>query len=329
MASAAQAAGDALWCSDWREAAGEATIKERAVADSSLLFYCSWFCPFAQRAWIALEEKGIPYRYVEINPYEVDPREPGGYTKKPLKLEVKKTCYPDFLASSPRGLVPAVNNEGERVWESLQVIEYLDEKFLTGTSLLPVDPLKRAMVRVWSEHCTSRIQKAYYSMLMEQCPVKQVELREQFFTECRALARAMDPTGPFFLGRDFSMLECAFAPFWQRCIWVGSYYRDLQFPQDVDFERLDLWWKATCSRPSVARTLVCKERLISSYKQYSQNRGTTDFATSIQGSLSAASRANFIAASGSSSRTVQGIVLLVAAGALVSAGCLFASRRRV
>ncbi len=28
------------------------------------------FCPFVQRAWITLEEKGIPYQYKEVNPYK-------------------------------------------------------------------------------------------------------------------------------------------------------------------------------------------------------------------------------------------------------------------
>jgi glutathione S-transferase len=28
------------------------------------------FCPFNQRSWISLEEKGIPYQYKEVNPYK-------------------------------------------------------------------------------------------------------------------------------------------------------------------------------------------------------------------------------------------------------------------
>lgn len=31
------------------------------------------FCPFTQKCWIALEERGIPYKYVETNPFNKDP----------------------------------------------------------------------------------------------------------------------------------------------------------------------------------------------------------------------------------------------------------------
>ena len=35
-----------------------------------VIFYSGWFCPFVQRSWITLEEKGIPYQYKEVNPYK-------------------------------------------------------------------------------------------------------------------------------------------------------------------------------------------------------------------------------------------------------------------
>lgn len=38
-------------------------------AQSDLKLYGSWFCPFVQRAWIALEEKKVEYEYLEIDPY--------------------------------------------------------------------------------------------------------------------------------------------------------------------------------------------------------------------------------------------------------------------
>ena len=32
--------------------------------------YSAWYCPFAQRAWMALEHKGIDFDYVEVDPYD-------------------------------------------------------------------------------------------------------------------------------------------------------------------------------------------------------------------------------------------------------------------
>ena len=28
------------------------------------------FCPYVQRTWITLEERGVPYQYKEVNPYK-------------------------------------------------------------------------------------------------------------------------------------------------------------------------------------------------------------------------------------------------------------------
>ena len=59
--------------------------------------YSAWFCPFAQRAWMALEQKGVSYEYTEVDPY-------------------KKT--PEFLAVCPRGMVPSIIDNGKVVIES-------------------------------------------------------------------------------------------------------------------------------------------------------------------------------------------------------------------
>jgi glutathione S-transferase len=65
---------------------------------------------------------------------------------------------------------------------------------------------------------------------------------EKFFAECRMLSRAMAPpsAGPYFLGAQFSLVDVALAPFWQRFELVGGHYRGLQFPDDSDFHRLQV-----------------------------------------------------------------------------------------
>jgi len=60
--------------------------------------------PFVQRVWIALELKGIPYQYIEVDPY-----------KKPQSL----------LEVNPRGLVPALRHDDWGCYESTVLMEYV------------------------------------------------------------------------------------------------------------------------------------------------------------------------------------------------------------
>jgi len=159
---------------------------------------------------------------LQINPYMVDPNEPGGYTKKSLSIDQKRELYPEFIEASPRGLVPAIRhpdavkgNIEKVVWESLPTAEYVDAIFGDGT-LMPDDPYEKAMVQIWCAHCTDRIQKEYYAALMAQDLDTRKEHVQQCYTECRALANAMSELGPFFLGDRFSMVNVVYAPFWQK-----------------------------------------------------------------------------------------------------------------
>jgi len=273
------------WPEEWTECAGERTIAMRSKEVLPVKLYTSWFCPFAQRAWIAMEEKKVAYQWIEINPYEVDPKEPGGYTKKALPLAEKGKRHPGFLEASPTGLIPGLDNGGEKVHDSLVVVEYIEEAF-EGPSFMPESPLQRARVRYWSGFVTDKIQKHYYTMLISQDKKMQEEYKQKFYDACRDFAREMaDPKqcGPYFLGKNFTMVDIAFAPFWQRILWVGGHYRGLTFPDEPEFERLRVWWEAVSERKSVADTLVCKPRLLSSYKQYALNQATSDYGKMIQG----------------------------------------------
>jgi glutathione S-transferase len=184
-----------------------------------------------------------------------------------------------------------VNNENGNgitnrfIWESLPASEYVDTVFGTGT-LVPKDPYERCLVQIWCDHCTNRIQQQYYKALMAQDMTQRKGYIQQFHIECRALAQAMYTSGPYFLGNRFSMVDVVFAPFWQRILWIGEHYisNELLFPfddDDKDFQRLYQWWDAVRVRPSITATLVCKERLISSYSDYALNVATSDFAKSI------------------------------------------------
>jgi maleylacetoacetate isomerase/maleylpyruvate isomerase len=81
------------------------------------------------RVRIALALKGLPYDY------------------RPVHLVRGEQAAPAFVEASSTGLVPLlVTDAGERLHQSLAVLEYLDETH-PEPPLLPPDPLGRARVR--------------------------------------------------------------------------------------------------------------------------------------------------------------------------------------
>ncbi len=84
-------------------------------------------CPYARRTRIVLYEKGI-----DFDVHEVD-------------LENKSE---EFLKASPTGKVPVVVVDGDSIYESNVVNQYLDE-VTDGPGLMPEDPKWRAYARIW------------------------------------------------------------------------------------------------------------------------------------------------------------------------------------
>ena len=79
------------------------------------------------RVRIALNLAGIEYETVSVNLLENDHR------------------GPDHLARNPQGLVPVLDIDGQRLTQSLAILEYLNNSRDLG--LLPPDPAQRAKVQ--------------------------------------------------------------------------------------------------------------------------------------------------------------------------------------
>jgi len=94
----------------------------------ALTFYCGSGSPFAWKVWLALEHKAIPYDL------------------KVLSFDKGETRTPAYLKISPRGHVPAIVDDGYALWESMAILEYLEETY-PERPLLPQDRQGRATVR--------------------------------------------------------------------------------------------------------------------------------------------------------------------------------------
>jgi glutathione S-transferase len=248
----------------------------------------------------------------QIYPYEVNETRPGGYTRQKLstdRLLMQDSPLADFVQTiSPRGVLPAIRQPGSTttknddpkgsaddmvVWGALAAAEYVELVFggrrrrsrnnnsRLGDGdddeiippLLPNDNDDRVRVQMWCHHIVYHIYPCFERAVSE--PPQQAEsLWDVCLDECRAVAMAMMSSneGPFFLGRQFSLVDVTFAPLWQRILWLqhGTTTTAAAAAATTDNEpawrhRITIWWRAVAARPSVSATLISKPRLQAFY----------------------------------------------------------------
>ncbi|KAK2591401.1 hypothetical protein QQS21_010907 [Conoideocrella luteorostrata] len=172
--------------------AAAATMK-RHLKEHDFKLYSACYCPFSQRVWIALETKGLPYQYCEIDPSKPSP--PAAFT-----------------TASPRGTVPAIRQREWTCSESATILEYLED-LDTTVRLLPTDPRHKAKCRLWIDHINTRIVPAFHALLSAHEPTSQSDSTNRLQSHITSLVLAADEQGPFFTGSSFGLVDIHFAPF--------------------------------------------------------------------------------------------------------------------
>ncbi|KAI9775372.1 MAG: hypothetical protein M1816_005942 [Peltula sp. TS41687] len=228
-----------------------ATVKKHSK-ESDLRLFGSCFCPFVQRVWVALEVKGLPYQYIEVDPY-----------KKPDSL----------LEVNPRGLVPALRHGDWGCYESTVLLEYLED-LNSGSPLLPIgDPQLRAHCRLWADHINRNIVPLFYRCLQAQELENQIEHFEELKTEISKLVDVAAVPGPFFLGPNLSFVDVQFAPWMLRLPRVLRPYRG--WPDPEAGSRWSIWMDAVENHEAVRATTSTDELYLDSYQRYAENRPDT------------------------------------------------------
>jgi glutathione S-transferase len=184
-------------------------------------------CPYVQRAAITLSEKGVPFERIDID------------------LANK----PDwFLQISPLGKTPVLLVDGQPIFESAVICEYLDETI--GTPLHPRDAIRRAQHRGWIEFASAvlnGIAGLYNAPDQPALHAKAEELRQRFSQLELALQ-----DGPWFEGASFTLVDAAFAP-------VFRYFDVLDDAAGISYfdstPRIRAWRAALAERASVAQAV--------------------------------------------------------------------------
>ncbi|CAK7327718.1 unnamed protein product [Dovyalis caffra] len=116
-----------------------------------------WFSPFAHRVEMALKLKGIQYEVVEE-----DIR-----NKSPLLLKYNPISKK----------IPTLVHNGRAIFESLIIIEYIDENW-KHNPILPEDTYEKARARFWAKFIEEKLTEVTRRILATDGELQDKEVKE-------------------------------------------------------------------------------------------------------------------------------------------------------
>jgi len=174
-------------------------------------------CPFVQRVTALLEAKQVPYEVTYID-----------LSNKPAW----------FLEASPNGQVPIlINDDGQVLFESDAIVEYLDET--TGDPISANDPVEKAQDRAWSY-----LASKHY---LVQCSAQRSPDKQTLIERQSKLDQAFQKVetqlgkGPFFRGDNYGMVDIAWTVLLHRAAIIE---RCSGYDFLADFAKVKEWQQA-------------------------------------------------------------------------------------
>lgn len=156
--------------------------------------------------------------------------------------------------------------------------EFLEEQYPDhGSQLLPADPFQRAKMRISMDFVTTRIIPSFHRFLQfqpDQSSGSIDEVRNEYLKNLKEFALQMDAIGPFFKGKEPTLVDFVLAP-WALRNWVFDHFKGgLGIPDDGKggqdeevWKRWRSWASAVEGRPSLQQTMSEKEHYLPIYQR--------------------------------------------------------------
>ena len=200
------------------------------MADLTLWVDAFWISPYAFSAFVALEEKQLPYDVQEVAMHRAENRAPD-YARRSMTARVPMLRHGDFHLS-----------------ESSAIAEYLDDAFPNAPRLLPADIRQRARARqvmawVRSDLMPIREERSTNTIFYEPATEPLSRAAERAATKLLGAADAMLAPGATSLFGAFSIADADLTMMLQRLGKSGHPLGD----------KIQRFVDATWSRPSVRK----------------------------------------------------------------------------
>ena len=164
---------------------------------SAMTLFSSPACIMSHCARLVIHEKGVPADIEFFDPN--DPPE-------------------DLLELNPNGNAPTFVERDLVLYDARIIMEYLDERF-PHPALHQMDPVSRANTRM----LIKRIDQEWYPMLediLNNGEKKSAKTKKHLKESLLAAAPVFDAT-PYFMSEEYSLIDCAMAPFLWRLASIG------------------------------------------------------------------------------------------------------------
>ncbi|RYN35060.1 hypothetical protein AA0115_g2366 [Alternaria tenuissima] len=163
-----------------------------------ITLYTNHRCPWAHRAHIVLKELGLPYEEVII--------------------DLGKPREPWYLEINPRGLVPAIDFNGEIITESGVVATFLADAYpshVLPAAGSPDAALTRAKINFFVDTWFSKAGSYFYKILMAGSEDEKAKLSQEFVDVVgKEIEPLLKDAKPFFGGsQKVTLAEALTAPF--------------------------------------------------------------------------------------------------------------------
>ena len=186
----------------------------------------------------AAEEAGVPYESIATN-FSEDVRQPA------------------YLAVNPNGRIPAIDDDGFVLWESLAINLYIAKRYAAGT-LYPARIEDEARTWQWSLWAANEIEKALIDLVFNRI-IYPPEKRDE------ALARAAEDKLPrplavldahlgrsaYLLGESFTIADLNVAG-----VMYGSWFNKIDYAR---WPHVKAWLERCFARPAALRARKLRE----------------------------------------------------------------------
>ena len=182
--------------------------------------------------------------------------------------------------------MPTLEYDNKPLYESNVVCEFLEDAYPDhGLRLLPKYPYDRARMRIWCDFVTSRLIPAFHRLLQSQEGGNRLEeLKGEYAGRVKEWVCEMDFDGPFFMGKEPTLVDFAFAP-WATRLWVLRRFKGGDgIPMKSDDEDQPIWTRywtwlhAIGQRESVRGTTSEREYYVPIYQRYAEDRAQSELA---------------------------------------------------